>query len=265
MTSTRILPLSGGCNFRDFGGYPAADGSMVRWGRLYRSGVLSRLTDDDLGAIARLDLRVVCDLRRTGERRHDPSRAFGAGVTTLAWETGVETSPIRNERFAQARSPEQAQAAMCEMYRRLPFVLRPRLQGVFEGLQRCLEDGAFVVHCTAGKDRTGIAVALILTALGVSRDAVIEDYVLTNTAVNLEQRLRGRHATGVGVAVTSAPILALSEFARAAVLDANPDYIAAGLEAIEARHGSVTAYLEAELGIDAAQVEQLRQTLLTAG
>ena len=67
------------------------------------------------------------------------------------------------------------------------------------------------------------------------------------------------------MAVTSAPILALSEFAQAAVLDASPDYIAAGLDAIEARHGSVTAYLDAELGIDAGQVEQLRQTLLMAG
>ena len=264
MTATRILPLLGGCNFRDFGGYPAADGAAVRWGRLYRSGVLSRLTAGDLDTINGLGLRMVCDLRRTDERAHNPNPDFGTAVTTLSWQTETETSPLRNERFISADSRETARAAMHEMYVRLPFVLRPRLRGVFEGLQKsCPEAGAFIVHCSAGKDRTGIAVALILTALGVPRDVVIEDYALTNTAVDLRQQLLGQGATGAGMAVTAAPVLALSEPAREAILAANPDYIVASLDAIDARHGSVLAYLDAELGVDLVAIERLRESLLT--
>jgi protein-tyrosine phosphatase len=262
MCKTRSLPLAGGCNFRDFGGYSTTDGRAVHWGRLYRSGILSALTAADLQSLAGLDVRVVCDLRRTDERRHNPNPALGASVTTLSWDTGVETSPLRNERFAQSKSVHEARAAMCEMYRNLPFVLVPRLRGVFAGLQRCEHGGAFVVHCSAGKDRTGLAAALILLALGVPRETVVDDYVLTNTAVNLRRQLRGSGTTGVGMAVTAAPILALSEAAREAILEANAAYLAASLDAIESRHGSLRDYFQDELAVDQAAVARLQDTFV---
>src|SRR5215203_2363927 len=127
MMQTRLLPLEGGCNFRDCGGYPAAGGMTVRWGRLYRSGVMSRLTDGDLEEISKRNVRVICDLRRTDERALNPNPGFGASVTTLAWDTGVETSPLRDANFARSGNSDEAQAAMLRMYSRLPFVLRPRL------------------------------------------------------------------------------------------------------------------------------------------
>jgi protein-tyrosine phosphatase len=264
MPRTRALTLEGGCNFRDFGGYPTTDGRAVRWGRLYRSGVLSGLTPQDLRTIAELGLRVVCDLRRTEERQQHPNPALGTDVTTLSWDTGVETSPLRDAQFAQSQSLAAARAAMCGMYRRLPFVLGPRLRGVFEALRRCRHGDAVVVHCSAGKDRTGIAAALIQLALGVPRETVIADYVLTNTAVNLRRQLLRTGATGAGMTVTAAPILALSAAARDAILDADAAYLAASLDAIESRHGSVQVYLESELGVDQAAVTRLQDTFLMA-
>jgi protein-tyrosine phosphatase len=264
MSRTRALTLAGGCNFRDFGGYPTTDGRAVQWGRLYRSGVLSGLTPQDLQAVAGLGLRVVCDLRRTDERLHNPNPEFGTNVTTLSWDTGVETSPLRDRQFAQSQSMAAARAAMREMYRRLPFVLGPRLRGVFAAMQRCRQGDAVVVHCSAGKDRTGIAVALIQLALGVPRESVIADYVLTNTTVDLRRQLLRSGATGAGMTVTAAPILALSAAARDAILDADAAYLAASLDAIEARHRSVQVYLESELGVDEAAVTRLQDTFLVA-
>jgi protein-tyrosine phosphatase len=261
MTKVRTLPLQGGCNFRDFGGYPALDGATVRWGRLYRSGILSRLTPDDVGAVSALGVRVICDLRRAEERARHPNPDFGAHVARLQWETGQETSPLRAASFAHSASRAEAHAAMLTMYMRLPFVLQPRIAGAFAGLQDC-GDGAYIVHCAAGKDRTGIVAALILSALGVSRELVVEDYVLTNTAVDLRQQLLGQAGTGIGIAATAEPLLALSDSARAAILAAEPDYILASIESIESRHGSIAKYLETALGVDAAAVARLRDSLL---
>jgi len=261
MTRVRTVRLQGGCNFRDFGGYPTAAGGTVRWGRLFRSGVLSRLTTADLEAISAFDIRMVCDLRRADERDSNPNPDFGAHVVQMHWSTNLESSPLRSIEFARSGSRAEARAAMVQMYSKLPFVLRSRIAGAFQGLQRCAE-GAYVVHCSAGKDRTGIVAALILSALDVPRDMVVEDYTLTNTAVNLREQLSGRRGTGVGMAATAEPILALSEPARVAVLAADADYILASLGSIEARHGSVAAYLEAEIGIDANAIARLRANLV---
>lgn len=261
MIPTRIIPLAGACNFRDFGGYPAADGRRVRWRRLFRSGAMTGLPSSAIAEIRSLGVRAVCDLRRTDERERHPNPGFGPGVRQFEWDTQVETSPIRSPEFAKSRTIEEARSAMVGMYQRIPYVLQPRLSGMFEAL-RYVAGGGLVVHCSAGKDRTGVAVALVLQALGVTRDVVVADYLLTNDAVDLAAQLLGTGGTGVGFAATAAPILALTPIARAAVLDAHESYIVASLEAIEARHGSIQAYLCDELGVDQGMLDQLRAQLL---
>jgi protein-tyrosine phosphatase len=261
MHHSRVLPLAGACNFRDFGGYPTSDGRRVRWRRLFRSGVMTHLHPAAIAEIRQLDVRVVCDLRRTDERQRHPNPEFGAGVQRFEWDTAVETSPIRTPEFARSATIDEARAAMLGMYERIPYVLQPRLAGTFAALAQAGE-GAFVVHCSAGKDRTGVAVALVLEALGVPREVVVADYVLTNEAVDLAAQLLGAGGNGVGLAETSAPILALPPIARAAVLDAHASYIVASLDAIEARHGSVAAYVRDELAVPVQTIEQLRATLL---
>lgn len=261
MTHTRVLPLEGGCNFRDCGGYETTDGARVRWGRLYRSGLMARLSPAAAAQVQALGVRAVCDLRRTAERALHPNPFFGAGVRRFEWDSEQESSPIRDRAFARSGDVAGAHAAMLKMYERLPFGLQPRLVGAFAALDHA-DQGAAIVHCTAGKDRTGVAVALVLESLGVRREAIVEDYTLTNTAVDLRERLLGRDGTGAGLAATADPILALSAIAQEAVLAARPEYILASMGAIEARHGSVRRYLLDELALAPALLERLRQRML---
>ena len=262
MVSVRVLPLEGGCNFRDCGGYETTDGARVRWGRLYRSGVLTRLSPTAAAQVQALGVQAVCDLRRTAERVLHPNPSFGAGVRRFEWDSEQESSPIRDRAFANSHDVAEVHAAMLAMYERLPFGLQPRLAGVFAALDHA-EQGAAIVHCTAGKDRTGGAVALVLESLGVRREAIVEDYTLTNTAVDLRAQLLGRDGTGAGLAATAEPLLALSAIAQNAMLAAQPEYILASLRAIEARHGSVRRYLLDELAIEPRLLERLRARLLT--
>jgi protein-tyrosine phosphatase len=261
MIPARVLSLEGGCNFRDCGGYETTDGARVRWGRLYRSGVMARLSPAAAARVQALGVRSVCDLRRTAERALHPNPSFGAGVRRFEWDSEQESSPIRDRAFADSDDVASVRAAMLRMYERLPFGLQPRLAGVFAALDHAGE-GATIVHCTAGKDRTGVAVALVLESLGVRRDAIVDDYTLTNTAVDLRAQLLGRGGTGAGLAATAEPILALSSTAQDAMLAARPEYIQASLDAIEASHGSVRRYLLDELAIEPAVLDRLRERLL---
>jgi protein-tyrosine phosphatase len=177
------------------------------------------------------------------------------------WETAVETSPIRDSGFVASTTLESARAAMVQMYERLPFVLKPRLVGAFHAIVHAGE-GATIIHCTAGKDRTGVAVALVLDTLGVPRETIVADYLYTNEAVDLGARLLGEGIHGAGVAATDEPIRALRDHARAAVLEAHPTYLAATFAAVESRHGSIERYLREELQLEPELLEELRRRLL---
>jgi protein-tyrosine phosphatase len=261
MIRPRILELPGSCNLRDFGGYATVDGRRVREGRLLRSGVLHRLTPGAVEALRAMDIRAICDLRRTEERRLHPNPCLGTACRTFEWDTAVESSPMRERGFIESPSLEDARRAMVGMYERLPYLLQPRLAGVFEALAHA-GDGATLVHCSAGKDRTGVAVALVLETLGVPRETIVVDYVYTNQAADLAAQLLGDGSHGAGLAATAAPLLALPQVARTAVLEAHPSYIAATFTAIETRHGGVERYLREELQLDTALLDELRGRLL---
>jgi protein-tyrosine phosphatase len=261
MTPTRVLPLAGGCNFRDCGGYGTLQGTRVRWGRLYRSGLMRGLEPEAAASVAALGLRSVCDLRRNAERARDPNPDFGPQVRRFEWDTGQEASSILDQEFMHEDAAARAQARMVRMYARMPFELQPRFAGVFAALAHAA-GGATIVHCTAGKDRTGVAIALVLSMLDVPREVIVEDYVLTNQAVDLRAQLLQRKAAGAGLAADAEPLLSLTPAALDAVVAARPDYLLASFDAIEARHGTVADYVRDELAVPAAAIDQLRATLL---
>jgi len=197
---TRYLRLEGGCNFRDAGGHATADGRTVRWGCVYRAGVLSYFTPADAERLSGLGVRAICDLRRAEEREREPTRWPVPDVATLTWDDG-EDAPAVTRRFAP-REPdaEGMRDAMLNLYRALPRWMAPRVRGLFECV--AYDRMPVVVHCSAGKDRTGFAVAMLHAALGVSADAVMQDYLYTNEVGNFEEFARrplgrGRRATTV--------------------------------------------------------------------
>jgi protein-tyrosine phosphatase len=149
---------------------------------------------------------------------------------------------------------------MMRLYRALPEHLAVAYAGLFARL--AAGDLPLVFACAAGKDRTGLAAALVLTALGVPRELVIEDFRLTETAVDLERVLLQRPDRGLGLDADRAGLAAVSRETRAPLLAADPEYLVTALAQIESAYGSVAEYLRARLGVDAASLAAIRSHLL---
>jgi protein-tyrosine phosphatase len=250
----RLVTLHGGCNFRDIGGYPTRSGRTVRWGRVYRAGVLSYFTARDHDTLHGLDVRAICDLRRAEEREREPS-AWPAGKNQqrpahLHWVDGSNTPMIRS--FAANRPATAAGMfdAMIDLYRALPAWMAGRIRGMFD----CVATGSvpIVVHCAAGKDRTGVAIAVLLSALDVSRQTAIEDYLLTNDAGDFEQFLRTRHGTQLGLTDIHHPLLSMPDDIRRVLFMAHADFLQAAFESIDAL-GGLDQYLEKTVLISSEQ------------
>jgi protein-tyrosine phosphatase len=256
----RVLEFEGGCNFRDIGGYATSDGRSVRWGQVYRAGVLTYFSVRDHAPLKDLKVRALCDLRRVEEREREPSRWPDSTVASLSFGDGTGAPTIRG--FAAHRSEDAAgmRAAMIDVYRALPVWMGPRLAGMFE----CIEAGnlSLVVHCAAGKDRTGVAIAVLLAALGVPRDTILEDYLLTNEAGDFERFIRNRHDAELGLADRHHPLLSLPADVRRVLFAADADYLMTSFDEIDRQFGDVPGYLERVVGLNRSRLGQIRDLLL---
>jgi protein-tyrosine phosphatase len=249
----RILDVPGAVNLRDFGGYETADGERVRTGVLYRSGMLATLTPAGQAALRDLRIGVICDLRRDYEREVEPT-PFPAHDPL---QVHVPIDPDSAVRLREALEFSRLDVAgrvryMIEINRELARVHTAEYQRVFDALWAAGDNG-FLIHCAAGKDRTGFGVAAIQFALGVPREAVIEDYLLTNEAMDFERFIMPRLRENYGdVDVEEAKALS----------GVRLEYIHAALDEVDAHYGSFDAYLERALGIDAERREALRDRYL---
>lgn len=251
---TRVLPLEGGRNFRDLGGYPAADGRTVKWGLIFRSGSPARLTQADWDHLCARGVKALCDFRSSRERLSEPF-AWADAEGLSYWSRDYETSFADLRRTMQSgfATGEAARENMLTGYRQLPFDQAPGYRQLFAHLKA--NEVPLIFNCSAGKDRAGTAAALVLSALGVPRDVVLQDFILTDAVVDLESVLADRAKSGGSLGAQSPEV-------RYAILRADPDYMAAALAAIDARHGSVEGYLRDVLDVDAAALETLRDALL---
>jgi protein-tyrosine phosphatase len=256
--AARRLPLDGAHNARDLGGYLAADGRRVRWGRLYRSDALGELSDDDVTYLGRLGLRHVTDFRSPPERERAPDRLplSPAPRVVLRPIIGEVLDPkILQDRLLSGTADGTEMAALLVAGNRA-FVTQ--FGEVYSGFLRDLADDEnlpALFHCTAGKDRAGFAAALTLLALGVSRDTVMDDYLLTN-------------ALSEGATDRILLTLRVASFFRTSPEDARPlfearrEYLQAAFDTIDERYGSTEGYFSEGLGIDAPTLERLRANLL---
>lgn len=245
----RVLPLEGGRNFRDLGGYATKDGRRLRWGRLYRSGSMAALTEAAYAQLADLGVRAICDLRTTSERETSP--VDWRRVPNLSyWARDYEFSfgDLRALLASDLPTAAQARAAMLTAYRELPFEQAPAYGELFRRLAG--GEAPLVFNCSAGKDRTGVAAALILTALGVPEETVVEDYLLTNLAFD-------RTAS-----VTASRLAHIAPDVTEAILGVDHAYIHAAMAAIDQAHGSVERYLQDRLGVTGEALGRLAAQLL---
>ena len=255
LATERKFGMQGTPNFRDFGGYHTADGRQVKWGYLFRSGQLSKLSDQDVALLASLELDLVCDFRREEEQETDPSRLPELRRPRIA---SLPIIPGSNSRFFE--ESEEQLGGRDAMYDFMVEINRDFAEAQTATYARMFReildigDARFLVHCSAGKDRTGFAVALILLALGVTRDVVMRDYMLTARFFDplLEvDRLKKKYQMEHMDTESVLPMLEVHE-----------DYLAKALSAIEKNYASVQEYLERELGVGPAELVQLRSRYL---
>lgn len=254
---TRLIPLQGVENLRDFGDYAAGQGRLKR-GVLYRAAHQAQATDEDLAVLAGLNLATLVDLRRPNERERDPSRRWdGFAVEVIENDQGSLEDPWHTFLYSSDLSVGSIQGYMVEYYRRAPF--KERHLDLFNRYFQALAQakGPVLIHCAAGKDRTGILAALTHHVAGVSDDDVIDDYLLTNDEARFERR-GPQFIAAIAQATGRTP----SQAAIRAAMGVEADYLAAAFAEMKAQHGSLDGYLEQAVGLDAATREAVRAHIL---
>jgi protein-tyrosine phosphatase len=247
----RIVPLEGVQNFRDIGGYRTSDGRRVKWGLIYRSAELSRLTPQDLVEITGLNIQSVHDLRSLEERRSEPTAWTGTqSPRFIAHDYTMDMAALA-DLFRNVTTPELARDAFAGLYPHLLDIQQPQEAALFEDLLKA--EGATLYHCTAGKDRTGLATALILSALGVPRDIILYDYELSNRFYDAGLGRQDKEDGADRSALAQLPADVIAVF-----MSVDARYLRAVFDRIESEYGTVEAYLDQKLGVDAAAIARLR-------
>ena len=259
MTPDRLVEFERILNFRDFGGYDTPDGRVAR-GKLFRSAHFHEATEADIARLDKLGVRFVVDLRRSDERNGEPSRWPGQSVRSISSDAGVTSAfPPHLQALLQSDlSAASVASYMHTLYRE--FASQPRHIQLYSEWFRELAagEGAGVIHCAAGKDRTGLGCALTLYALGVDEETIFADYEYTNTAMNIEMRLPKIQAR-----MEERLARKLDAEALRPMLSVDGAYLRTAFNAIDEQYGSRAAYLEV-LGVGPAQRTALRRTLIVA-
>ncbi|MCC8087999.1 MAG: tyrosine-protein phosphatase [Rikenellaceae bacterium] len=230
------LPMQGGYNFRDMGGYRNKYGKYVKWGKLIRSDELRNLTNGDLEYLASIPVRTVVDFRSGSEISSSPDRM--PDTVKDRYELSINPGNLEDIIMKGDITPETLDEAMVNMYRLL--VSDSSCIAQYKDFFSLLMDEGglpLLYHCTAGKDRTGVASALFLLSLGIDRDIVMEDYLLSNRYV------KNKYAAYLEQFPVLLPVLEVRE-----------QYLEASLDLIEREHGTVDNFLENVLGVELEKI-----------
>lgn len=256
--SALFLPTEGVHNFRDYGGWLTAEGDQVRRGLLFRSGHHVGATEADLALIAALDIRTVIDLRGASEReRHPCRRVEGFAGEVVFYDGETSSAPPHMDVDPSVATADYARQRMLAVYGRMPQ--NPAMQAMFARYLRVLAErkGASLVHCFAGKDRTGVAATLLLHILGVSESDQMAEFLRTNSAPTFAV-LRAQSVPGIEARLGRQ----LDEAAAQALLGVHEDYLLRFRETVAEMDGSLDAWLATRIGVDDPLRDALRRRFL---
>jgi protein-tyrosine phosphatase len=242
----RAVRLEGAVNFRDLGGYETKDGKQVKWGKLYRSASISKITNEDLQKLNSLSIGYVVDFRGPKEVAAAPDK-LPAKARYIQLQAGSESTGDTSNMRKMMQSVNDS--GLLKYYTDLaPF--KARYQPLFDQLLVSSPDSALLFHCSAGKDRTGIAAAFILYALGVSEEKIMEDYTATNYYRRIENEVT------IPYMMKS---YGISENKARRVMSADERYLSATFNTIRKEYGSIDVYLEKVLDVDPKEKTKLRE------
>jgi len=269
--SQRVLKIDGAINFRDLGGYQGQDGRCVKWGQVYRSAQLDRLSEQGIRDLASLGIQAVVDLRFSDESLKYPTiKAAVPDAKMLSWHDEFQDDSHHRSDAMQrswrdslkSQDPEQVREAMRINYPQKLYSHR----AIYKKMLLCLSEGhmPLVFHCAAGKDRTGVAAALILSLLGVSNQQIVEDYLITQNEI---KHLLETWAAGGAVDSDDYEDFqkSLSRQPRELiqpVFDADVNYINTLLEYVENTYQGFSNFAAQILELSDAQVKALQENLL---
>lgn len=245
----RLVPIKGGSNFRDVGGYKTKDGKEVVWGKIYRSAAIDKLTDTDVALMDQKGIHTVIDFRGVKEAEAAPDRLAKNTDYTLC-PAGSDSLPgaaqmkamlsSKNNDFLMDFYGKSAVTYSGERFRPL-FVKLLTLDNNKE---------AIMYHCTGGRDRTGMATALLLYTLQVPMETIQADYVASNVYLfNANKKMYG------GLAKMSG----LTEEEIIDKMSLKPEYLKAFFDGITTKYGSIENFMQSQLGVGSKEVALLRK------
>lgn len=243
-------------NFRDIGGLPTENGGVIRPGIIFRSEGPANFEPVHRDELAALGIKLVCDLRADTERAKDPND-WADGARLLNLDVTADLRVQTNDGWMALKddpSPEAARKALIGNYSAIPEAIRPHLRDLVDAIVE--GETPVFIHCTAGKDRTGVMLALLLKALGVSDDLIFADY-LRSDIFGQNMRLRG----GIHEQFEEHFGFRPSEALIDAMIGVDLDMLNAALGAVESEWDSIEGYFAAA-GIDAPLLARFRETLV---
>ncbi len=260
----RHIPLQGTPNFRDLGGYPTRCGRTVRFGKLFRSGVLSALSNSDLETLHALNIATICDFRRHEEVERDPTRLPATNPPRIAHipiDPGSRGSFFEqlaeNETIATTDQPIDMANFMVDINRAFALEHQDSFKAMLDEIAALEDNAGLLFHCSAGKDRTGFGAALILSCLNVDRETIIEDYLLTGKYFKPDsesKRLTEKYAQ-YGFADVDPQIIR-------PMLEVRAEYIGEAFRAIDEHFDSTESYLENVYHLSSEDLQTFRSKLL---
>ena len=252
----RQIPLDGSANCRDMGGYPVENNKRVAWRKLFRSGHWSELSVEDLSYINDLNISLICDFRSEEEQQNQPPKLPKESTTTFA-SLSITPGSVKGY-FQEYLQRSQAGKTVdgCKMMRQINRELALNHIDKYRDMFKLIlehDEGAIVINCTAGKDRTGFGAALILFALGASEEVVVSDYLKTqNYAADRAKKIIDHYVEKYDLKrETISPMLSVRE-----------EYIRSAFDAVRQEHGNISEYLH-HLGVDDRARDELRGRFLS--
>ena len=251
-STKREIKLQGAFNFRDIGGYATKDGKHIKWGKMYRSADISKLTDEDVKKLTALAINNVFDFRGPMEVSKAPDRlpltAIRTSLPAGSEQLGGDNAPM----FKSMRVATSGDSIMLPYYANIES-FEKRYKPIFDQLLIQPKDSAILFHCSAGKDRTGIFTALLLSVLDVDTAIIFQDYLASNFYSN------NKNAAIKKMMIENFKI---PEPVATDVLGVKTSYLQSTFTAINSQYGSIENYLKNVMGLDKKKMKKLKSLYL---